>query len=94
MNDHRGESAQQIRNSLSSSDFFIYGALVAITGNQPKPIRMAVGALMKTTGYGQLELVAIIQRLESKHYLKAIWFDEDVFVQIHAFTPAMIKEIA
>ena len=93
MNDHQGESAQQIRNSLSS-DFFIYGALVAITGNQPKPIRMAVGALMKTTGYGQLELVAIIQRLESKHYLKAIWFDEDVFFQIHAFTPAMIKEIA
>ena len=79
---------------MSASDIFVYGALVALCGNRPEPARINPSNLMTITGFSQLELISVIKRLESKSFLKAIWFDDHLYLQIAVFTPDLIKVAA
>lgn len=77
-------------NNLKPIDFFIYGAITAISRNCGRPFKLTKEELFVITGMEELQLIVSIKKLISAKKINAIWFDDEVCIHADIVVQAMI----
>lgn len=81
-------------SKLSNTDFFVYGALVAMTKNSSRASKISLRELCELTGLESIQLLQSIRNIQRTQQLVVLFFDDEVCIKIEAVVPAVLRSVA
>lgn len=81
-------------SKLQSQDFFVYGALVAMTKNSSRASKISLRELCALTGLESSQIIQSIRKIQSTHQLVAMFFDDEICIQVQFVVPDVLRSVA
>ena len=80
--------------SLKPIDMFVYGAVVALTGNSGKAQIIHLEHIMNVTGMSEFQVVISLKNIKRLDLLNVIFMEDHACVQVCLFIPEMLGSAA
>lgn len=78
-------------SKLSTVDYFVLGALAAITNNNEIPVIISQEELCSITGLKALQILISLKKLHAAELLVVIWFGDDAHIRVNKVFPELLK---
>ena len=78
--------------SLTPIDMFIYGAVVAMTGNSGRPQIINMDRITEATGMRGLQIIVSLRSLQSHELLNVVFVDDQVCIHVGHLTHNLLTQ--
>ena len=78
--------------SLTPIDMFIYGAVVALTGNSGRPQILIMDSIIEATGMRSLQITVSLRSLQKHELLNVVFVGDQVCIHVGHITQNLLAQ--
>lgn len=78
--------------TMSHVDFYVYGAVVAMTNNSGKAVIFPMASLCELFGLRAIQIMSSLSKIQKNELLRVIYVDDRVCIQASPTLPEMIHD--